>query len=201
MIEIYSGTPGSGKTSHAVKRVSSACFAKMPVVTNMPVKILAPRSRNNPPVILRNEDITPGFLLDFSKDHPTREGGKLLVIDEAQLMFSNREWNAEGRKQWIAFFTQHRKLGYDCILITQNPQMLDKQIRSLAEYEVQHRRIGRYGIVGKLISTVFLNRLFVAVRYWNGGGIQQRLNSECFVLGYYTAHAFDTTSLFGGSYV
>ena len=38
----------------------------------------------------------------------------------------------------MTFFSQHRKLGFNIILITQSDRMLDKQIRSLVEDEVKH---------------------------------------------------------------
>ena len=38
-------------------------------------------------------------------------------------------------------FSQHRKLGYRVILIAQFDRMLDRQIRSVLEYEYIHRKV------------------------------------------------------------
>jgi hypothetical protein len=46
--------------------------------------------------------------------------------------------------------------------------MLDKQIRSLVEEEVKHRKLNNYGLGGMLISLT-LRSWFIAISYWYGG--------------------------------
>ena len=58
---------------------------------------------------------------------------------------------------WLGFFSQHRKLGYSIILVAQTRDMLDKQIRSLAEEYVAHVRIDRMRILGPLIRILAFN--------------------------------------------
>ena len=53
----------------------------------------------------------------------------MIVIDEAQCIFNSRDWNGKGivhsalkkqpdsRMDWIKFFSQHRKFGFNVILI------------------------------------------------------------------------------------
>lgn len=67
------------------------------------------------------------------------EGSGLLLLDEAQLIFNSRKW--EKNFDWIQFFTQHRKLGWNVILIAHDIQMIDSQIRPLAEYESRFRNL------------------------------------------------------------
>ena len=72
------------------------------------------------------------------------EGQFLLVIDECQIMFNSREWNVKNRTEWCIFFQEHRKYGYNIILITQFNRLVDRQIRSLVEFEIVHRDISNF---------------------------------------------------------
>ena len=70
----------------------------------------------------------------------------------------------------MQLFAQHRKLGYNFILITQHDRMMDKQIRSLVETEVKHRKLNNYGLGGVILSLISAGRTwFVAIDYWYGG--------------------------------
>ena len=48
--------------------------------------------------------------------------------------------------------------------------MLDKQIRSLVEDEVKHRKLNNYGFGGMFLTLFSLGRTwFIAIDYWYGG--------------------------------
>ena len=66
-------------------------------------------------------------------------------------------------KSGLNFFVQHRKLGYNMILISQNDRQIDRQIRSLFEYEIKHRKVNNFKI-GKLIPV----SAFASITYWYG---------------------------------
>ena len=87
----------------------------------------------------------------------------LIIIDEAQLIFNSRDWNGKNgdRMQWIKFFSQHRKYGYNIILIAQFDRMIDRQIRSLVEYEVAHMKMSNFFKFLPFTS-------FMAVMRWYG---------------------------------
>lgn len=129
-----------------------------------------------------NDEMTPEFLIDFSRQRfgskPPKEGSILLVIDECQLLFNAREWQQSGRARWLSFFTQHRKLGYDIILIAQFDRMIDRQIRSLIEYEFIHRKMSNFGWQGKLMSLFFGGNTFIAVKMWYP--LNEKIGSEIF---------------------
>ena len=101
-----------------------------------------------------------------------------MVIDESQLIFNCRDWGNKHRSEWLSFFTQHRKLGYHILLLAQFDTMLDKQIRSLLEYETVHRKIGNYGIVGKGVSLLSFGTLFCSIKYWYP--MSQKINVHFF---------------------
>lgn len=134
---------------------------------------------------LENYQITPEFLINYAKAFFPRdkhlrikEASCLLVIDECQLIFNAREWNARGRDKWISFFTQHRKFGYNIILISQFDRLVDRQIRSLIEYEVKHRKLNNYNFFGKFIGLLFGGSAFVAIEYWYGA--REKIGVEYF---------------------
>ena len=84
----------------------------------------------------------------------------MVVVDECSSIWNARDWNntinKSSRMDWLKFFVQHRKLGYNFILlITQNDRQIDKQIRSLIEYEVTHRKVNNFKI-GKLYQQLLL---------------------------------------------
>lgn len=171
MIYLYSGTPGSGKSLHTARTLYYQLYKGWPAVCNFDFAVSSIKKRSKGKfVYLPNDQLTPQFLIDFStayfERHAFHEGRILLVIDECQLMFNAREWDAKGRKEWLSFFTQHRKYGYDVILIAQFDRMIDRQIRSLIEYEQVHRKVSNFGVWGKILSVLSFGSLFVSVKVW-----------------------------------
>ena len=81
-------------------------------------------------------------------------------------MFNSRDWQQKGRNEWLSFFSQHRKYGYDVTLIAQFDRMIDKQLRGLIEYEYIHRKLSNYGFGGRLMSLLFGGNTFVVVQMW-----------------------------------
>ena len=73
-----------------------------------------------------------------------QEGQGLLILDECQLVFNSRKW--EKNMDWITFFTQSRKLGWNVLLIAHTIEMIDSQIRPLCEYESRFRNLQRVKI-------------------------------------------------------
>lgn len=172
MIYLYSGTPGSGKSLHTARDILDALrVKKLPVIANFDIN---PDTRGYAErfTYRDNMGLTPDFLLKFSEDYfkgrKVREDRILLVIDEAQLVFNSRNWNQGQRMAWIEFFSQHRHFGYKVILIAQFDRMIDRQIRSLVEIEVNHRKMGNFGVKGLLLSLPFRGRLFLAISYYYG---------------------------------
>ena len=172
MIYLYSGTPGSGKSLHTARDILDALkVKKLPVIANFDINSDT-RGYDERFTYRDNMSLTPDFLLKFSDDYfkgrKVREDRILLVIDEAQLVFNSRNWNQGQRMAWIEFFSQHRHFGYKVILIAQFDRMIDRQIRSLVEIEVNHRKMGNFGVKGLLLSLPFRGRLFLAISYYYG---------------------------------
>lgn len=176
MITLYSGTPGSGKSLHLARYLyDQVKWTNCVVIANFPMNIKDIKGRKRGRYIaIDNERLNPRRLIKFSHKYrshynngkPLREGKLILVIDESQILFNSREWQMVGRSAWLSFFTQHRKFGYDVILVSQFDRMIDRQVRSLIEYEEIHRKVNNYGILGKMLGFIFGGALFCSVLVW-----------------------------------
>lgn len=148
MIWLYSGTPGSGKSYHAVCDIIKKLKRKdkNKVIANF--SLFLPNDLKNNFLYVDNSDLTIEFLTNFAIENHIfgQEGQTLVVIDEAQILYNSRDWgtNSKKRMSWIKFFSQHRKFGYNFILIAQFDKMIDRQIRSLIEYEVSHMKVNNF---------------------------------------------------------
>lgn len=88
----------------------------------------------------------------------------LLVIDECQDLFNPRAWNRKDRIAWCSFFREHRKYGYEVYLISQDVNVIDKQIRNVLQYEYMHRCVNNYKLSGRIMGFLSGGRLFVYVK-------------------------------------
>ena len=199
MIMLYSGTPGSGKSLHSARVLLNAVNRhKMLCITNY--EIDRNKIKNNEYLkILTNADlVTPDLLYQYSNDYfegrKRKEGEILLFLDEAQLLFNSRAYQDKHRMEWLSFFSQHRKYGYDIILMAQFDRMLDRQLRSLIEYEFTHRKVSNFGLFGKLLSLVFGGQLFVAIRTWYP--LKKDIGHEFFVAWKKYYSIYDTFATF-----
>ena len=172
MITFYSGTPGSGKSYHAVRDM--VFKLKRPdhnmVLSNVAFDFSSVKGVKGSFVYVPNEELTPDYLIEFARiNHDFSgsvrdvEGQTLVVIDECQVFFNPREFSKKDRMPWINFFTMHRHLGYNFILISQFDRLLDRQIRNNIEYEVKHRKVNNFKL-GMFLPVP----VFICIEYWYG---------------------------------
>lgn len=205
-IELYTGFVGSGKSYAAVKngtQIADAPMGKRWVIANFPIKPkkkMFARFRKEKYVEARwiykdNEELTPEYLIKKSIEMGwnEKEGSALVIFDEASIPFNSRSWNAKDRLDWIKFLTQSRKFGYDFIFITQDAKMIDRQIRSLCEYEVQHKKLNNM-FVFKILS-LFRVTLFGGISFWNGMA-KERGSLRLYFYRKKIAERYDTLNLF-----
>lgn len=197
MLYLYSGTPGSGKSLHVASVIMARLRRALPVVCNFPLDISyiqGKRKRIGMYRYIPNNRLTVQELVQISKDyfqnHRYKEGAITLVIDEAQILYNARSWAKSGRDEWTSFYSQHRKYGYDIILIAQFDRMIDRQIRSLIEYEYIHRKVSNFGIWGKIYSIFCGGHLHIAVKMWYP--LQERIGAEMFIARRGLYRVYDT---------
>ena len=171
-ITLYSGTPGSGKSYHAARDIAARLRRGGGLIANFPVNEGAVKKCKSRVDYWDNAELTPERLVSYALEHHKigKEGQTLVVVDECQVIFNCRDYSRKDRAGWVQFFSQHRKLGFDFLLITQQDRMLDRQFRGLIETEVRHRKLNNYGTGGFILSLFTgLSTWFIAIEYWYGG--------------------------------
>ncbi len=206
MISLYSGTPGSGKSLHIAEKIYNRIKHGHATICNFPVKVNYKKFKAkrfyNAFTYVDNSELTVAFLVNYSKQYfkgrTPKEGQILLVIDEAGILFNSRDYSHKDRSDWCKFFSQHRKLGYDVVLIAQFDRMLDRQVRAQIEYEIIHRKVSNFGIPGIIMSVLFVGKLFVAVKLWYPMG-REKVGSEFFSAHKKYYNIYDTFATFESS--
>lgn len=182
MIYFYSGTPGSGKSLNVARDIYNRLNRNRTypnVIANFMINEKMIKNKNANFIYKDNEQLTVEFLVNYAYNNHTLgiENQTLVVVDECSVIWNAREWNKSHykntRMEWLKFFVQHRKLGFNFILISQNDRQVDKQIRMLFEYETVHRKINNYKI-GKFVPVAS----FIAITRWYG--VNEKLGSEIF---------------------
>lgn len=183
MLVLVTGTPGAGKSYYAVRKMLDAVEGGRYVASNValvdgwaesfarshPLRWLMPGRRAG----LAREwgartFVSPDLGELFRVRMPgRREGRGVMVLDEAHNWMNSRLWKDTDRLELVRFFSQHRKLGWDVYLITQDANNIDRQVRSLFEYHVTLRNLKRFKLAGIPLLPV---NLFLAIWKWNGAG-------------------------------
>lgn len=200
MIVLYSGTPGSGKSLDCARTIYNWLWMGKTVLCNFPVNVDNIKLRGKKDIrFIPNAELDPDSLVEISKEHfkgrAMKEDSILLIIDEAQLLFNARDWSVKGRERWTWFFTMHRHFGYFILLCAQFDRMLDRQVRSLIEYEFIHRKVSNIGWKGFFLSTVMFapGNLFVKVKVWYP--MKEKVGSEFFRCQKKYTRIYDTFAL------
>ena len=189
MIKIYTGTPGSGKSLHAIQRVLAYLSDDKRVIANFPLKHqqLKPKHRKGKFFYVPNEDITIDYLYQFNNIYHKTVGEHqtLLIIDEASVKFNCRTSNDKDRLTFCSFFAQHRKFGFEVVLISQNMRQIDRQIRDLIEIEVVHRKLNNYSFFRILPFSYF-------VSVERNVAIKEKNDHNFFMYNKYFGNLYDT---------
>lgn len=131
------------------------------------------------------EHTTPENFIKYAlKFHDVgKENQTLIVIDEAQAILSPTavklkcQEDKYYRQRWLDFFTQHRHLGFDVIIVSQFDRLIDPQVRCLFEYDYVHRKCNNFGLFGLILESLGIS-LFVQIQKWYG--IKEKMGHEFF---------------------
>jgi len=161
MIICLSGTPGSGKTYDAVRKIIDNIKLGRKVYTN----IEGIDDAHCREYIKAHCNITDYqlekcliFLSQEEAEFPEQhcEKQSLVVLDEVHKLFSNRDWQTLKNKEFNEWASTHRHDGYDLILITQGLSKLDKHLRTLIEWTYFYRKINMFGaLIAKHMYVVY----------------------------------------------
>jgi len=150
MILGFVGTPGSGKTYEAVKKICDNLSVGRVVVTNIRgledqkcLEMIKAVCGLSDLAIIKQlqfipDDLVPQFWLHVPP-------GALIVIDEVHKFFDSRSWQAKENQQFASWASTHRHLGFDLVLITQATARVDSAVRALFEWVYEYRKINYFG--------------------------------------------------------
>lgn len=217
-VYLYSGTPGSGKSYEAVNQVFNNLKHGHDVIANFAVKFDKKTSKYEKNFLfLENKDITVSKLLEIACNRGylinKKEHQCTVIIDEAGGRYNCRKSCEKGERedmtQWVDFFSQHMKMGYDFILIAQMDRMLDRQIRGVIESEFRFKKLSPSNLMNMMpfvTAIVFLPfvialtvsglTLFVKTEYWYH--VKQKIGSSFIKYNDKKAKRYDRFKMFEG---
>ena len=157
MIVLYSGTPGSGKSLDCAKQIYTKLRVGQTVIGNMIIRPEVLKKCKGKYFYVDTYSMNPEDFVEYADKYHKKgkEGQTTIVIDECQQIFNAREWTAPHMKEWNKFFQLHRHHGYNIYLISQFDRLIDRQTRSLIEYERIHRKVSNMGFIGMLAGIFF----------------------------------------------
>jgi len=164
-VDLISGLPGTGKSLTGIKRFILPALKKgRKVYTNIEgINLL----RVSLYLDMELHDVEK--LLVYTEKFNTNmlindvSPNSLVVIDEAQVYWNNRDYASEENKRLLPFLQKHRHYGLDIIFLTQNIDQLDIGIRRLCQV---HYRLAR-------LTNVGLNKIIKVKVYPDAMGSEQ----------------------------
>lgn len=150
-VYFVTGKLGSGKSLSAVGRIRDYINRRLPVASNLDIKVENFRRKQNRHVLIYRLPDRPTVddlrAIGTGNDSYDEDKNGLLVLDECGTWFNPRNWQDKSRGPVIDWFLHARKLGWDVMFIVQDLSLVDKQAReALCEYTVQCRRLDRIRI-------------------------------------------------------
>ncbi len=193
-VHIITGELGSGKSIMAVSRIQAALLEGRRVATNMDIRLERLVTSRKPRDVTRLPDFpTLDDLKSLGKGYEGRKFDEkrfgLIVLDEAAMFLNAREYQgaadsdkeerkkeAAARLKMIGFLRHVRKQRWHLILVTQDAESLDAQVRrALMEHRVDCRRLDSFSvpIVSLLtksigLGAVKLPQVHLGVVYYKG---------------------------------
>jgi zona occludens toxin (predicted ATPase) len=150
MIIGFAGTPGSGKTYEAVKKITDNLQMGRVVYTNID-GMSDPECLEMIKSYCGLSDLALSKQLHFLAEWQLADfwmhiqPGCLVVLDEVQKVFSSREWQTSKNNQFASWASTHRHGGFDVVLITQSVERVDSAVRSLLEWTYVFRKVNFFG--------------------------------------------------------
>jgi zona occludens toxin (predicted ATPase) len=196
MVKFFSGTPGSGKSYHTAQEMYRTLRLKRNVISTVDIDldIVSKNGRKQigdyTYIPINKLCVTDLYKYAIKNHEKGYEGQTLLIIDECQIIFDSRGFQEKTRREWILFFSRHRHLGYNVILISQQDRMIDRQIRGMFEYEYKHRKINNFGPLW-LIPWTF----FVVIQTWYGSK-HLRIGSQFILYRKKVARIYDSYTMY-----
>lgn len=137
MLILITGTPGAGKSLHAVWEFAR----KVPgsTIEHQGGAVARRLLSNVKDLLVEHERIGPE---DLNTWHTWAKPGDVILYDEVQEVWRPRGMGSKV-PDCIAALETHRHLGVDIILVTQHPMLVDPNIRRLVNQHLHLRRLSK----------------------------------------------------------
>jgi zona occludens toxin len=149
MIYLITGAPGSGKTLYAVSTLVQSLLSEKLVHEGVELQRRLVVD-NVPNLVLPHDLMAPGKLVEGTVQPADGDGlwnwhkwckpGDVIFVDEVQ-----RHWRTRGMgtklAECVAMLETHRHFGVDFVIVTQNPMLLDSNVRRLVGRHQHIRRL------------------------------------------------------------
>lgn len=159
MLITRSGTPGSGKTYHAVQEMLNTLkkYDDVLYITNISIiydEVAKYLKKDLDFVtshikVYDNIYLNPNLFYNYYNLYPDYRF--VLIIDEADDLLNSRQWQKGDRMSWLQFLRMHRHLNFDVFLLAQGRKTLDKQILMLFDTDYTYRKVSKFGLIGGLL--------------------------------------------------
>jgi zona occludens toxin (predicted ATPase) len=144
-LQLFTGVAGTGKTLYALQKYVIPELAKgTQVYTNIDGLILSRVS-----IIFKIDMIQLERcyhqLINPSRFWEEIPKNALVVLDEAQNIFNNRDWQNPNNNDCVHYLMEHRHYGHHLIFLTPHIETVDSGIRRVCEFTYKHKSFSAMG--------------------------------------------------------
>ncbi len=142
---LITGVAGTGKTLYALQKYIIPELKKgNAVYSNIDGLVLSRVA------ILFDVDIIQLERTYFKLNNPKRfweevPKNVMIVIDEGQNIFHNREWQDKDNIDCVKYLMEHRHYGHQVLMITPSVDTIDAGVRRVAEFTYKHKSFSMIG--------------------------------------------------------
>lgn len=158
-VYVVQGKLGTGKTKYVIGKLQAAILQGRRVATNLDLFMEHLVPSMNKSTVIRLPDKPTADVLDAighgNPDTYDEDKNGIMALDELGSWLNSRQFQDKNRAALIDWLIHARKKGWDCYLIVQHADMIDKQVRqALAEYAIKCIRADKLKIpfVGQFLG-------------------------------------------------
>jgi hypothetical protein len=157
-----SGVRGEGKGLCAVNKIREYGLAGRPIATNMDIFTEHLFPADSMAIVYRlpdkpDVDDLRSLPIPYDVAYKGEDKNGLLVLDEIGTWLNTRAWSDKSRLPLMSWLFLSRKLHWDLILLAQDPDTVDVQMRNtLCDYWVRSSRADRNSLpfIGNFLRSI-----------------------------------------------
>jgi len=152
---LVSGVPGTGKTLYCIQKYIIPELKRGGIVYTNIDGIIHRRISHLFDIDIFDVESNLRQITDpeyFYKDLPKNV---MIVLDESQNIFSNRDWQSRANNECIKYLMEHRHYGHKVVFITPAIDSLDAGIRRIVEFTYKHKSFSALGNTKTVRMAVF----------------------------------------------